>query len=143
VLLEDLEARQIGSQGEDPELGLVPEHHERQRLMAVGFERRHGVEDPFRGLRVGVSSSAVDRVEQMEHAPPGRRLNGLVHRSPLLVLPNVVDRTLPLEERGDSYAARRWCSSCCLNWSRSTPTRRRKSAKSKVSAAGGGCTLTV
>ena len=51
LLLERLQPREVGAERHDTEVGLVPEHRDAQRLVAVGFERRDGVDDPLRRAR--------------------------------------------------------------------------------------------
>ena len=75
LVLERLEPGEIGAERHHPEVGLVAEHREQQRLVAVGLERRA----PRRATRLpacgSASARAVDPVEEVEHAPPDRRLD--------------------------------------------------------------------
>ena len=75
-MLERLKPSDVGPERHDAELGLVAEHREHQHLVPVGLERRDGIEDTLRPAGLGVGSGAVQLVEEMEDAPPLRRLNG-------------------------------------------------------------------
>ena len=76
LVLERLEAGEVGPEGEDPEIGLVPERHEAERLvLAVGRERLDGVEHPLGATGLGVGAGLVDVVEEMQHTPAARCLH--------------------------------------------------------------------
>ena len=77
LLLEGVQPGQIRAEGHHPEIGLVAEHREHQRLVTVCFERRDGVHDPLRRAGILLRPLAVDSEEQVQHTPPDRRRHRL------------------------------------------------------------------
>jgi hypothetical protein len=76
LVLERLEAGEVGTEREDPEVGLVAQRDEAQRLvLAVGRERVDRVQYPLRAARLGIDPGPIDVEEQVQHAPAGRRLH--------------------------------------------------------------------
>ena len=75
-MLERLQTGEIGAEGEDPEVGLVAERDEAQRLvLTVGRERLDRLEDALRATGLGVEPGAVHAEEEVQHAPAARRLH--------------------------------------------------------------------
>jgi hypothetical protein len=80
-VLERLEAGEIGAEGEDAEVGLVPERDEAEDLvLAVGRERLDGVEHALRTAGLALDAGAVDLEEEVQHPPAARRLDSLPGR---------------------------------------------------------------
>ena len=75
LVLELLQPGEVGTEHHHAEVGLVPEHREQQRLVAVVDERLHRVDDPLARLRIGIGAGTVDLVEEVEDAPPDAGLD--------------------------------------------------------------------
>ena len=73
LLLERLQAREVGAERHDTEVGLVPEHRDAQRLVAVGFERRDRVDDPLGRAGLALGALTIDAVVEVQDAPTDRR----------------------------------------------------------------------
>jgi len=69
LVLERLQASEIGSERHDADVGLVAEHREHQHLMTVVLQRRDRVEHALGRTRVAVDPLTVDPVEEMQDAP--------------------------------------------------------------------------
>ena len=95
-MLERLEPGEIGAERHHAEVGLVAEHREQQRLVAVGLTSDcTASSDALARLRVGLRAGAVDAVEEVEHAPPDRRLD----RRPSA--PRIARGSIGADHRGD------------------------------------------
>ncbi len=78
--LEALEACEIGTQSDDTEIGLVPQHRQRDALVTIGLERGERVPHVFPGAGVALGALAVDPVVEVENSPTDRR-NDALHGS--------------------------------------------------------------
>ena len=72
-MLERLEPGEVGPERHHAEVGLVAEHRDAQRLVAVGLERRDRVDDALAGFGLALGPIAVDAVEEVQNAPTDRR----------------------------------------------------------------------
>ena len=76
LVLQRLQPGKVGAEGKDPEVGLVPEHREREDLMVAVDERVDRVEYSLGAARLLVGLAGVHSVEEVQHAPAGRRFDG-------------------------------------------------------------------
>ena len=73
----------------------MAQHREAQHLvLAVGNKSVEGIEHPLGATGVGVGPAAIDGVEEVEHAPPGARLDALRSVTPKRLPGNVRCSTL-------------------------------------------------
>ena len=78
LALEALQSGEVGSERDHAEVGFVPEHRQRQRLVAVGFECGERVADVLGGTRIALGALTIDAVVEVENTPADRR-NYLFH----------------------------------------------------------------